>query len=196
MKLYLIRHGKTIANEKHVYCGATDLPLSDKGVDELQKFHYEVPENCRFLTSGMLRTEQTLYHLFGKIEHKVDERFREIDFGMFEMKGYEELKNQPEYQTWISGDNEKNVPPMGESGEQMTSRVMKGIKELLEQKGNIVLITHGGVIVAIMEQLFPEENKNRYEWQPAPGGGYVITKSGYDLLKRMPKEEKIYESNV
>ena len=31
MKLILIRHGKTAANEKHLYCGASDLPLSGGG---------------------------------------------------------------------------------------------------------------------------------------------------------------------
>ena len=31
MSIYLIRHGKTEANEKHLYCGSTDLPLSEKG---------------------------------------------------------------------------------------------------------------------------------------------------------------------
>ena len=196
MELYLIRHGKTIANEIHVYCGSTDLPLSENGINELEKFYYDIPDNCRFITSGMLRTEQTLYHLFGEIEHDTDKRFREIDFGIFEMKGYEELKNLPEYQTWISGDNEKNIPPMGESGEQMVSRVMEGIKDLQNQNEGTVLIIHGGVIAAIMEQLFPEENKNRYEWQPAPGCGYVVTESGYVLLKRMPKEDRQYEDNV
>ena len=31
MKLILIRHGNTEANEKHLYCGSTDLSLSDAG---------------------------------------------------------------------------------------------------------------------------------------------------------------------
>ena len=31
MRLILIRHGKTEANEKHLYCGSTDLPLSEAG---------------------------------------------------------------------------------------------------------------------------------------------------------------------
>ena len=29
----LIRHGKTEANERHLYCGSTDLSLSEKGRD-------------------------------------------------------------------------------------------------------------------------------------------------------------------
>ena len=37
MKLILIRHGKTEANEEHLYCGSTDLPLSEFGKAELME---------------------------------------------------------------------------------------------------------------------------------------------------------------
>lgn len=42
MTIYLIRHGKTEANEKRLYCGITDLPLSEAGRDELQQRHYDI----------------------------------------------------------------------------------------------------------------------------------------------------------
>lgn len=185
MKLYLIRHGKTEANERHLYCGSTDLPLSNAGIRELQGLCYKIPEKCLFFTSGMLRTEETLYYLFGEREHTRDERFREIDFGAFEMQSYEDLKDREDYQIWISGDNDKNVPPGGESGEQMTVRVLEGLRDIRNQQKDTLLITHGGVIAAIMEHLFPEENKNRYEWQPSPGGGYVIAEESkkYERLR-------------
>ena len=115
MTIYLIRHGKTEANARHLYCGSTDLSLSDAGKAELQQLHYDI-KNVRFLTSGMKRTNETLRILFGDIPYEEDSRFREVDFGIFEMRSYEELKDTPEYQTWLSGDNENNVPPTGESG--------------------------------------------------------------------------------
>jgi alpha-ribazole phosphatase len=49
----------------------------------------------------MRRTEQTLKILFGDVPHKINERFREVDFGVFEMKSYESLKEQEDYQAWI-----------------------------------------------------------------------------------------------
>ena len=58
MTIYLIRHGKTEANEKHLYCGSTDLPLSNAGREELQNIHYDV-NDVHFLTSGMKRTSLT-----------------------------------------------------------------------------------------------------------------------------------------
>ncbi len=181
---YLIRHGKTEANERKLYCGSTDLPLTEGGMGELKKINYIVPQDSIFITSGMKRTEQTLQLLFGDVAHKVDNRFREVDFGVFEMKSYEQLKGREDYQTWISEDNEKNVPPDGESGEQMLKRVLDGFMELKRETKDVVLISHGGVIAGLMAHLFPEEGKNRYSWQPRPGHGYVIADGIYQEMER------------
>lgn len=182
--IYLIRHGRTEANEKRLYCGSTDLSLSKAGEEELKKVSYRVPKESRFLTSGMKRTEQTLKLLFGEVPHTADPRFREVNFGIFEMKGYEELKEQEAYLQWITGENEKNVPPEGESGVQMRERVMEAFYERSSCAEPIVLVTHGGVIASIMEELFPLEEKNRYQWQPKPGYGYVLKNGTYEELER------------
>ena len=174
MNIYLIRHGRTEANEKHLYCGSTDLPLSQTGMEELCKLKYDI-KNVRFLTSGMKRTNETLHILLGEVPFESESRFREVDFGIFEMHSYDELKDTPEYQTWLTGDNEANVPPKGESGMQMKARVLEAFSEIKE---DTCLITHGGVIAAIMEHLFPNEGKNRYQWQPRPGHGYAINMMG------------------
>ena len=178
MRIYLIRHGKTEANQRHLYCGSTDLPLCEEGRAELRDLSYHI-ENVRFITSGMKRTNETLAILFGNVTFEADPRFREVDFGIFEMHSYEELKHTREYQQWINGDNEANVPPGGESGVQMMKRVLEAFSDIQEDS---VIITHGGVIAAIMAHLFPSENKSRYEWQPEQGHGYVVTAQGYDLL--------------
>jgi alpha-ribazole phosphatase len=178
MKLILIRHGKTEANEKHLYCGSTDLPLSEVGKAELteRKNTVEYPsiKGFRILTSGMRRCEETLSILYADIPHETDPAFREMDFGAFEMRSYEEMKNDPDYIAWIIGDNEANITPGGESGNLMTVRVLEGLKRLIADGRDTLIVTHGGVIAAIMADIFPGEGKNRYEWQPKPGGGYVI----------------------
>lgn len=175
MSIYLIRHGKTVANEQHLYCGSTDLPLSDGGREELHSMRYDItPE--RFVTSGMKRTDETLRILFGNVPFSVDSRFREVDFGAFEMKSYEMLKEKAAYQAWLTGDNERNVPPGGESGVQMTRRVLEAFREIPD---GTALITHGGVIAAIMASLFPADGKHRYQWQPRNGHGYEIRGGTY-----------------
>lgn len=183
MTIYLIRHGKTRANEAHLYCGSTDLPLSDGGREELQKLRYSLLGKPRFVTSGMRRTEETLEILFGPVVHTVEPDFREVDFGLFELGSYEALKDTTEYQAWLTGDNETNVPPGGESGEQMTRRALAAYARLRE---DTVVVTHGGVIAAVMAALFPEEGKNRYLWQPKPGYGYAIREGRYWPIPEEP----------
>ena len=175
MSIYLIRHGKTRANEAHLYCGSTALPLSPAGLAELKELRYDI-HPARFVTSGMRRTDETLKALFGDVAFSVDARFREVDFGDFEMKSYDRLKDDPAYQAWITGDNEANVPPNGESGVQMTRRVLAALRELPD---GTALISHGGVIAAIMEERFPAEGKHRYQWQPPNGHGYELSSDTY-----------------
>ena len=195
MKLILIRHGKTEANEKHLYCGKTDLPLSSAGREELKVrktvVRYPDPAGMSILTSGMKRCEETLAILWGNVPHSTDFRFREMDLGKFEMHSYEELKEDSEYLAWITGDNESNVTPGGESGKMMTERVLEGLNDLLASGQDALLITHGGVIAAIMSHLFPNEGKNRYEWQPAPGDGYVMDLPGqtYESLQKETSQD-------
>ena len=178
MTIYLIRHGRTEANEKWLYCGSTDLSLSEAGREELKGISYDI-SNVRFLTSGMKRTNETLEILFGDVPYEVDSRFREVDFGIFEMQSYHEIKDTPEFQSWLTGDNEANVPPEGESGLQMKQRVLEAFAEIKE---DTVLVCHGGVIAALMEHLFPEEHKSRYDWQPTNGKGYRLENGTYYTL--------------
>jgi alpha-ribazole phosphatase len=182
MTVYLIRHGRTEANEKWLYCGCADLPLSEAGEEELQTLRYDI-NNVRFITSGMKRTNETLKCLFGDVPYETDPRLREVDFGAFEMHSYEQLKDTSAYQLWLAGDNQANVPPNGESGLQMKTRVLQAFSEISE---DTCIITHGGVIAAIMEHLFPMEGKSRYDWQPKNGCGYAVSDQKYELLDGCP----------
>ena len=175
MTILLIRHGKTAANEQHLYCGSTDLPLSKNGRRELEGKRLPVPHNCRYLSSGMLRANETLELLFPGVAYEAVPGLREVDFGKFELGSYEQLQYDPDYIAWITGDNMANTPPGGESGNAMTARVIAAFREIAEEGRNAVIVTHGGVIAAILQHLFPEENKNRYQWQSANGGGYRLT---------------------
>ncbi len=183
MKLLLLRHGETEASEKRLYCGSTDLPLSQKGREKLEAARGRYPDcaSMRVITSGMRRCEETLEMIYGDIPHEQIADLREVDFGAFEMRSYYELKSDPAYISWITGDNEKNVPPGGESGESMKKRVLRALSEIMSRGEDALVVTHGGVAAVILEALFPEKGKNRYELQPPPGGGYIIDTEKHTL---------------
>ena len=181
-RIYLLRHGRTEANDRHLYCGSTDLPLSPGGREALaelrKKGGYPDLSGCRVVTSGMCRTEETLSAIYGETAHTEEPDLREVDFGAFEMRGYEELRHDPAYCAWCEGDNRRSTPPGGESGETMEKRVLSAFHTLVRSDGDLFILSHGGPIASIMAELFPEEGKNLYEWQPQHGTGYGIVMDG------------------
>lgn len=190
VKIHLIRHGKTIANKKRLYCGRTDLPLSEAGATELIRLKNRgiYPAAGLFFTSGLLRTGQTMDMIYGKVSRKAVPDMAEYAFGLFEMKSHEELGERPDYQAWIT-DSSGDVPcPNGESRNQFTGRVTAGYRRLAEEIAkagarSAVVVCHGGVVACVMQSLFPNES-SFYEWQPEPGRGYTII---HDLEKTRVK---------
>ena len=178
MTLWLLRHGSTEDTEAHRYCGASDPPLSPSGREALQALRYNAPAGARFLTSGMRRCAETLELLFGPVPYESDPDLRELDFGAFEGSTYEQLQSNPAYQRWITGDNDANIPPGGESGNAMATRVLAALQRMLLDGRDTVAVVHGGTIAVVMEALFPQERRNRWQWQPRCGAGYVLTFTG------------------
>jgi len=177
MTIHIVRHGKTVANEQKLYCGATDISLSENGIAELNEFRQmriypHMPQI--FFTSGLKRTEETLDILYGTVPRAPLLNLAEFNFGCFEMKSYEMLKDNPSYQTWITDEDGSFTCPGGESRHGFNIRILEGYKQLLHHaNAEALLITHGGVIATLMEYLFPNI-RNFYEWQPKPGRGYTI----------------------
>ncbi len=176
-RLVLLRHGSTEANEKWLYCGQTDVSLSENGVQALQEKRlrggYPDISAFRVYTSGMKRTEETLFELFGPVDHEAVPDLREISFGVYEMRDYYALEKEPGFLDWLN-DSQRQAPPGGESGEAMGERVLKAFYALADRGEDMLLLVHGGTIVHIMTALFPEENKGRYDWQPSGGEGYEV----------------------
>lgn len=196
-QILLLRHGLTEAGERHLYCGSTDLPLSDRGIRDLQMRRrkgektpkgYPSLDGFFICSSGMQRTLQTLFLLYGIRDAAVIKAFQEVDFGIFEMHSYAELKDRPVYQKWLREDPECVPAPEGESGRQMKERVIRTFRHLEEKKQKICLVSHGGPIACLMQDFFPEEARNRYEWQPPYGEGYWIRDSEEGMeYKRIPE---------
>ncbi len=176
--VYLIRHGITEGNAKHLYYGSTDLPLIKEGREAVwfrkRAGIYPDINDFELITSSLTRTEQTLFEIYGNVEHITDPRLNEVDFGEFEMHTYDELKERDDYQEWISGDNWNNICPGGESGKIMFERALLAMNEYSLR--NCIIICHGGIISSLMNYYFPNETgkENFYLWQPAPCEGYCI----------------------
>lgn len=178
--LYVIRHGKTNSNEQRLYCGKTDDALSEAGIKEIkerQQF-YNYPVCDTNFTSGALRANQTFELLYPQTSYEVRPLFWEYDFGEFEGKSYEMLKNDARYVEWITDEVGSVTCPQGESKHDFYKRISQGLEllvdELLEvQESEALLLCHGGVIGTLLH-LFYDKSKHFYEYQPHCGGGYKL----------------------
>lgn len=151
-RISVIRHGLTEANEKGVYIGKTDLPLSDKGAAELaaKMDEFDYPAVHKVYSSPLRRCTETAEILFPYTDLCVVDDLRELDLGIFENKKVDELLENDDYKAWLRGGKDTR-PPHGESLEEMTARTYKALHEIItdmmyEGNTHCALITHGGVI--------------------------------------------------
>ena len=154
MKLTLLRHAQTEGSLRNLYYGAADIPALPESLSELHRRAGDYPTAQRYYTSGMLRTEQTLAAIYGNVPHTRLPGLREMDFGDFEMKSYEELKDTPAYQAWIT-DVEHNPCPHGESAPQVLRRSLAAIAPVVQ-----MMAWFGG---------------GRYDYSVSPGQGFQVT---------------------
>ena len=190
MKLHLIRHGMTLYNKEGRYIGWSDIPLHKQGVEQLKKYLQtkNYPKGDIYLVSPMKRCVETLEILYPNVEKiQENEKLKEINFGDWEGKSYEELKDDNSYSNWLS-DFVKNTPPNGEKFLEFEKRIEDTYYDLVKKyeknHKDIVIVTHGGVIRVLMSKLI-HNNRDIFYWKVPFGFGYSIdTKSlKYEIIE-------------
>lgn len=155
-RLSVFRHGKTEANEKGIYIGRTDYPLSESGKNELiektEEFIY--PKVQRVYSSPLKRCMETGSIIFPDREIIAVNDLRELDFGDFEGKSVDELINREDYKKWLKGGIDNHVPN-GESLQDMTMRVFSALNQIIlnmmsEDFTHCAVVTHSGILTNMM----------------------------------------------
>lgn len=146
--LYLLRHGETAAAGRFI--GSTDLPVSPQGFAQLDSTRELLPAEgiTRILCSPMLRCRQTAEYLRLPETAVESELIREIDFGAWEGKTFDEISREwpgkvKEWGSW----SESFTFPKGENIGDFLRRIqeMKSCIDSCDDE-NILVISHGGVI--------------------------------------------------
>lgn len=138
INLTLIRHGKTPSNREHRYLGVTEEALSGEGRKQLEILAEKdiLKKPWLLFISPMLRCQESAGILFpGRKAYPIEE-WREMNFGAYEGKNYEDLKNDSYYQKWI--DSNGTLPfPEGESQQEYIKRCHRGLltaTKIIEEK--------------------------------------------------------------
>ena len=193
-RIHLIRHGMTEANEQGLYIGRTDLPLSARGLRDLlnKKEEARYPQATRFFVSPLSRCRQTLEVLYPGCEPTVMEGLAECDFGVWDGRRVEELKEDEQFAKWITGELQEI--PGGEAAADFQARVMAAFETLVEysmKNGDeeVVVCTHGGVIMLIMAA-YALPRADMSAWGAESGCGFTLRVTP-SLWMREPVAEAI-----
>lgn len=154
MNIYLIRHGR----QNSPLCNV-DVELSGVGylqADLLGKrlAAYEIDA---VYSSHLIRAVQTaeVINLYVRQQHYIRENIAEISFGDLEGKSNEYIAEHfADFKTEQMRLEEDIPYPGGECGRDVFTRAMVTIDEIIHsEKKNIAVVTHGGVIRALLAGL-------------------------------------------
>lgn len=182
MRIILLRHGATLSNQASRYLGRTDEPLSKLGIKQSEKAG-SLTEIKRVYLSPLSRTKDTAAICFPNAKTIIVEDLTEMDFGDFEGRTAEEMKNDPSYNDWLNNNCESQCPH-GESFLSLKNRVKKAFINIVEDVflqglDSAAIVAHGGSVMAIMAS-FADPWQPYFSW-------HVPNCQGYELLLHKEK---------
>ncbi len=178
-KIHLIRHGLSEGSVEGQYIGHTDVDLTEEGERQLRqmKRDFEYPEVQAVLSSPLNRCLQTAKILYPNLQPLIFDQLIEYNFGEFEGLTADDLKDEEEFRNWLSGGADA-AAPFGESNGEFQKRVIRTFYDIVNGiikagTDSVAIITHGGVIMTIM-QMFAIPEAPMHEWMTPNGCGYTL----------------------
>jgi broad specificity phosphatase PhoE len=169
-RIILIRHGQTDTNVKGVlHSTKEDEFLNDEGVRQMKEVAKKLKSlsPAKVYTSNEKRTIQSGEVIAEEFGVKVDitEGIGERNWGDFAGRKWEEIQKVLDPMTL--NERYEYLPPNGESWKQFETRLIKAINNILLQnkEKTVAVISHGGVIRALMPYLLglPKEESFKYD---------------------------------
>lgn len=172
MEIYLVRHTSVDVPAGYAY-GQTDVPVRSSFEDEA----IVVKENLSGQTfdkvwSSPLTRCLRLATYCGYPDAEREDRIKEISFGEWEMKSWEELSSDPRSKEWFN--DWVNVPaPSGESLQEQYNRVSSFLEEVRNSGlEKVCLFAHGGVLTCA--RVYAGEYDLKEAFKNVPSYGAVI----------------------
>ncbi len=169
MQIYFVRHLKTKENFNKAYIGRVDSDLYDVENQQI----VTLPDNLtKIYSSPMKRCLYTAKIAYPNINPIIAENLKEIDFGDFECKTYNQLCGNKEYRDFIDG---VDFIPNGEKPSEFKKRCLSAFLELTDncnESDTLAIFCHGGTIMSILFAL-DEDKSDYYSYQIKNGEAYL-----------------------
>ena len=144
-EVWLVRHGETEWSRDHKHTSATDLPLTDVGVDTARKLADRLAGTTfgLVLTSPRQRARRTA-ELAGFGDAQIDEDLVEWNYGDYEGVTTAKIRETvPGWTVWTHGS------PGGESAAEVTRRLDRVVAKLRGAAGRSLVFGHGHALRAL-----------------------------------------------
>ncbi|OHW61838.1 alpha-ribazole phosphatase [Andreesenia angusta] len=178
MKIILVRHGETVANENKIFSGWTDYPLTERGRVQCVSLGrcLEKYENIdRIYASPLLRAKTTASYIAKSLKKGIiiKPELKEINFGLFEKKTSGEIMAEfkEDWEAW-NRDYVHFKLPGGENLVELKERVVPFIDGLIERDEDCIVVTHGAVIQTVITYLLDLPLKKIWHFQ-CKNGSYT-----------------------
>jgi broad specificity phosphatase PhoE len=148
-KVYLVRHGQTAWNVGEIFRGRADIPLDETGKQEVHLAGEALKDETlhAVYSSPLSRSIETAENIakFHNIPVTPFDAIIDISYGEWEgLENQEVKKKYPELHALWQREPHKIKFPGGESLDEVRSRTMKGLEDLLakHKNENFVLVAH------------------------------------------------------
>lgn len=187
-QLVLVRHGYSLGNEKSLFSGWSDVPLTERGRRELRELRQVIryPRTGRYFSSDLSRCRETFQELYGPhiVLDGLRPEFREICFGSLESRPGTQEDFMHFFRAWLAGHPILDV----ETYKAFRRRVLEAVAGLMRDclaqgSQSATVVTHSGLIktaVTALNHWGPEQ----WPQIEAPNGlGYILTLSAENGLR-------------
>jgi probable phosphoglycerate mutase len=176
-RVFLVRHGATILTAEDRFAGATDIPLSDQGREQVRRLAERLSGEkiAAVFASPLGRTIETasiLARPHGLPVQPVD-GLREISHGRWEQMTRQEVEQQfPEEAADWGRDPYTFAPQGGESGLAVTARALPALMEIIRAHagGRLLVVSHKATIRLLLSSLLgfdPRRYRDNLDQSPA-----------------------------
>jgi probable phosphoglycerate mutase len=187
INIYLIRHGR----QNSTLCNV-NVELSEEGRIQAELLrdrlkHYEIDA---LYSSNLIRARQTAAIINEALQLPIEirEEIREISFGL--MEGKSDEYNEEHFRDFKVEQKRmlEDIPyPGGENGASVYERAMPVLQKMIQSgRQNIAVVTHGGVIRALLAAFFGESQARRFQF------GVSLENTGITQLIYNPQNNTFY----
>jgi broad specificity phosphatase PhoE len=175
-----VRHGETTGQSSIRYYGATDVPLSALGEEQMRRAADALShERFDAVYSSRLSRARRGAELVARRAPTPVAAFDEIDFGRWEGLTIEEIAaRDPDLFARWQDDPESFVYPDGECRRAFQQRVAAGLAELLADPAgpHRLLVVHRGVIAVALSELLGLDAPQRRRLDIGLGSIHILTR--------------------